>query len=289
MNHLNRQELTELMDKDFFYSLPCSITKWIYKLDLKLSEQVIFERIISSLLQNTRSKNSMTIRLSQSLISKLTNIKERTVKNSLPGLIAKGLLTKINTNEKGTLYCVNISIEAKNLINYRKKSKVKAEKYLEDGKNFEAEGDRDVIEERKDPVKKSVRNPLRNFLQTGEIDSTINTKKTKGISQGEKGKSFPWNFKPKASCPIPTHVKVEEKKLNSKEQKAALTRLKKLFNENVAEKVFNEIDWAMKFGWYAKKNWTNFYCVNHAIRLLKDKAWTTPFGYEEGVNNGWVG
>lgn len=290
MNAIPRSELNKIMDNDYFYALPCSITKWIKGFELKLSEQVIFERIVSLLIQNTKYKNSMTIRLSQSIISEVTNIKERTVKNSLKGLIDKDLLTKINTCEKGTLYKVNIYEEIFLNTGERKKTKI-----INENHNY-TENDQKTMPQRTEvptasnctKTSKKILNPLKTLLRSGahkekNNKQDLDKKRIKNINNSSI------SITPKHYSKIHHKNKKDStnqllsyrgsKQLEGQQRQILLHKLKKILGDKLAVKALDQIKWAMQFGWYSKKNMSAFYCVNHALKLIKDNAWTTPIGY----------
>lgn len=303
-------DLDFIMENDTYYALPYSISVWIHSLELKTSEQVIFERIISMILQGRKSKDrALSIRLSNSLISKVTNIKTRTVINTIQKLVDKNLIEKRGTNENGTLYSVNISSKSKELIKPRRKFEAKRDGSQEI-KQSTIYRKHDPIEH-KSPVEnnndeiKDVKNPLRNFLKKQSVTTTSNQNKETNIDEAKKFSSrniksgalnesenllsnHPKQIKNKSTKNIVKNSNAKEiagpKKLSGKDRLITHSRLRKMFNEKISKTLLNEITWAMQFGWYSRKKWSVFHCVNHAIRLLKDKTWTTPLGYEASEN-----
>jgi len=312
MDDLHGKDLKEIMNEDIYYALPVSVAKWLNKIDLNASQRLIIERIISHALQRpTRSQECLATRLSASLISETTSIKERTVKSSLQKLVGIGLLSKLNVNQKGTLYKVNLSSEIKNLVKYRfKKSTPNKEEVplesstISDGPQVNEKKLADLTErlnsinsEIKDnlcalPENFSPLQMLKGVSSLNDVDVDKLTKlqemRSKIVYQIDQIRS-PGDTTSKQlnSSPIkgpekPTFIK--NRFISQKDATALSSRIKKLsFITSDAQKtsLVREILWSIRFGWYKEFKGSTFHCVNHALKLIRNNDWRTPAGYKE--------
>lgn len=117
---LTGSALVSVMHKDRYFALPESVSIWLNQFNLKASDRLIFERLVSLAIQSSnRGNGSLTKRASHSLLVEKTGIAQRTVMNSLNCLEKKGLISKGNTSQKGTLFTINLSSEILRFIKER--------------------------------------------------------------------------------------------------------------------------------------------------------------------------
>jgi hypothetical protein len=317
MNLLHSKDLNEIMHEDIYHAVPSSIIKWLNSFKLTASQRLIMERIISFALQRpNRSDKTLQVRLSLSLIAEYTAIKERTLISALQDLSSKELIVKVNTNQKGTLYQVNIDSSVKGLIKHRFK---KPEKQLSKKKSdTEAELPKTVVNDNSEKIK-NLKHRL--YVVNKEIDEigdvipqnfspmqllkgnvsfdeaklqrraqlTEMAQKLEQQIQSLQGKEKLVNAKenkaPSTNQQTPKHnAKTSPRFIRPNDAKALLSRLRKihfLTSENQRKQYLKEILWAIRFGWYKRFEGSTFHCINHAIKLLRNNDWRTPAGYKE--------
>jgi chaperonin cofactor prefoldin len=124
MSLLTGKQLAEIMETDVYYAIPYSVVEWLNTLKLNASSRLVLERVISAALQRpSRSDRHLQVRLSLSLISRLTSIKERTVINAMSHLSKLGITEKLDVNNNGTLYQINLSGKIVDMVKKRFKPK----------------------------------------------------------------------------------------------------------------------------------------------------------------------
>ncbi|MEA1990207.1 MAG: hypothetical protein U9N57_13505 [Pseudomonadota bacterium] len=334
MKSLSGKQLAEIMNEDVYFAMPSSIIKWLNTINLNSSQRMIIERMIGFALQRpSRSDHHLQARLSLSLISEFTSIKERTVINSIQYLESVNLIEKKDVNKNGTLYQVNLSSRIKSLVKIRfKKTKqiVTASNHPTSNVDYCADnnekrnstemnsGQRQQLLERLNTVKKQIDdmdiNLPENFTPIMMLRGQVNfdesqfEKLTQLKSVKEKletqiktlpdktstTETKPISKKPKQGAPESRHQNYTKKELRNIricDAKALMTRIKKInFIRSDSErmKVFKEVMWAIRFGWYRNFSGSTYHCSNHALKLIKNNDWRTPVGFSENQINGLI-
>lgn len=330
MRTLSGKELKSVMNEDVYFAIPTSVIKWLNTINLNSSQRMIIERMIGFAIQRpTRSEHHLQARLSLSLISEFTSIKERTVINSIHYLESIGIIQKFDVNKNGTLYQVNLSAEIKGLIRQRYKP---SEKTLQTTKKNNScrskqtttsntsqinnkaalnDKERTVLIERLNNVNKKIKdlkiNLPENFtpimLLRGKVDfdegdferltqlSSIKEKLEMQIGSLPSKECVELNQPnndredQKLTKSFPKkQIKKDLRHIRSCDSKALMTRIRKFaFFRSDAErmKIFKEVIWAIRFGWYRSFKGSTYHCTNHALKLIKNNDWRTPSGYAE--------
>jgi len=324
MKSLTSKDLGSIMHDDIYFALPSSVIKWLNTFSLNASQRLIMERMVGFALQRpSRSENSLRVRLSTSLISEFTSIKERTVISSIHKLVSEGLISKSDCNQKGTLYCVNLSDEIKSLVklrfkkNLNSKFTVKALKSSE-SKEIKSElGSEHLVQlkERLNSIEEQISSlkptlpknfsPAMMLKQNFNFDESttdqiakLRNMKSKLVSQIgiaanrevlHKEKINDGILEPKA---LPRKDSTSAYRfIRPADSKALMTRIKNLNlfkSDGERQKFFKEILWAIRFGWYRDFKGSTYHCINHALKLIKDNTWRTPAGYKPDQIDGLI-
>jgi len=320
--NLTSKELDSVMHDDIYFALPLSTIKWLNTFNLNASQRLIIERVIGFAIQRpTRALNNLRIRLSTSLISEFTSIKERTVISSIQKLVELGLLSKDGSNQKGTLYTINLSSEIKNLVKPRfKATSIKSIEREENAASVISDSS-EITSEQNDvdllrTKLKLIQNKIKELSPSLPKDFspklmlkkcfTFNDEACQAISKLRENES---NLIKQIELRT---TKINDKRLNEVQttqplkrkdskspfrfvraidSKSLMTRLKNigLFKSATEqEKYHKEILWAIRFGWYKDFKGTTFHCINHALRLIKDNTWRTPAGYQQNQIEGLI-
>lgn len=328
MKSLSGKQLAEIMNEDVYFAMPSSIIKWLNTVKLNSSQRMIIERMIGFALQRpSRSDHHLQARLSLSLISEFTSIKERTVINSLQYLESIKLIEKVDVNKNGTLYQVNLSAKIKNLVKLRfKETKKSATENngptsspvcCTNSNAPELNHDqRQQLLNRLNKVNQQIKNldiqlpenftPM--MMLRGQVNfdeskfeklTQLKSVKEKLETQLKETKSLPGKkqHQPKNTTSQKTTYKNEfktkapERTIRACDAKALMTRIKQLrFFRSDSErmKVFKEVMWAIRFGWYRNFSGSTYHCSNHALKLIKNNDWRTPAGFSENQIKGLI-
>jgi len=331
MKNLSGKQLAEIMNEDVYFALPSSVIKWLNTIKLNSSQRIIIERMISFSLQRpSRSSHHLQARLSLSLISEFTSIKERTVINSLQHLESVKIIEKIDVNKNGTLYQVNLSSKIKSLVKLRFKkdtseNKIPTKIDNTGDKSFKSvdslvinDEQRQRLLDRLNKVKQQIYNldiqlpenftPIMmlrgqvNFDES-QYEKIIQLKSVKDKLEKQlkslPGKSTSHVTKPLHKKPNKDLEKNKKKNYANKElrsirpcdAKALMTRIKKFSffrSDSERMKVFKEVMWAIRFGWYRSFQGSTYHCANHALKLIRNNDWRTPAGYSENQIKGLI-
>jgi hypothetical protein len=327
MSTLTAKELNEVMHDDIYFALPSSIIKWLNSFKINASQRLIMERMIGFAIQRpTRSKDSLRVRLSTSLISDSTSIKERTVTSALQKLVTEGLISKESCNQFGTLYTVNLASEIKSLVKLRFKKEVaviplvtpnpdqSVTESKQSGDNVTmAEEKLNQLKERLNTLQEQISSLQpslpKNFSpammlkgnfqfdeSAAEEISKLRSMESKLIIQMNSIKEG--SQSPGLVLQSPEITSLPRKDSNSpfrfirpSDSKTLMTRINNLgLFKSIGErdKYAKEILWAIRFGWYRDFKGTTFHCINHALKLIKDNTWRTPAGYQVNQIEGLV-
>lgn len=297
--------LKRIMEDDVYYAIPYSVVQWLNTFDLSASSRLIIERMISAALQRpSRSERHLQVRLSISLIAQLTSIKERTVVNALSALEKKGLTHKVDVNNNGTLYQINLSSKILDLMKIRYKapspSSVEKTEVSDQARSPDLTQDRSQeIQSLQDKIKEielkkaelSVNMPEnfspRQLLKGGVEFDTATLERLSQLKQMQsKLESTLSELRRQPEpTPLPAPPSVKTKPpapprfVRPCDAKALSTRIGNLpFVRSPGQKhiLFKEALWALRYGWYCQFEGSTFHCVNHIIKLLKNNDWRTP-------------
>lgn len=120
MREMTGQEINGLMHIDKYHAIPHSVITWLNSYQLSAAQRLVMERIITfSLMRPTRINKNLHVRLSNTLLAESACLTPRSVINCVKILLSKGLISRLNTTDKGTLYQVHISKEVGNHVKER--------------------------------------------------------------------------------------------------------------------------------------------------------------------------
>lgn len=308
---LTPEDIQELMKLDCYYAIPLSLVKWICSLNLKNSEQICLERLVSHTVMN----KGLPVRMSLTYFETITSLSIKTISTAIIGLIKKNIVSKLEIGIKGSLLSIHIPSEIKNNVKVRF-AKNKPTKKVASKKN---DAPSSFVEQKKEKPNKQtdlIRLLKEKESSLSELTKEINdlenlppsqrmsAYKNIDLTKIEALEKEIYHLKNKHTLENKTTPQADTlsnqdktpSKLNKKPLRAIKVSqiaqvYKKIKHSSVTLKkeVINQVVWSIRFGWYRKKpEWTTQHCINHALLLIKKNCWSTPSDFNEGQIEGLV-
>lgn len=293
MNALTKKDLQDVMDKDIYYAIPVSIVKWVLSLDLKSSEQICLERIISHII----IQHGKDVRISHTYLQSLSNLSKKTVARALLVLENKNIITRKDTNDDGTLINVLIPKSVKSDVHIRFKNKCENPKGKENIKSPQ-EKDQQSNNEKIVITIKEKQTELEKLKSTITIDESLSPRQRLALMNNsnidtcrinrleDEIRDLKSKIRSKDFQTVKMKPKTKRMTLKHPLRAIPFTALKELkeslkkMRVTLVDDVFNQVAWNIRFGWYRQKSWSTKHCINHALKLIKRNVWTTPSNYK---------
>jgi chaperonin cofactor prefoldin len=212
-----------------------------------------------------------------------------------------GITEKLDVNNNGTLYQINLSGKIVDMVKKRFKPKTSLA-VKEDTPPTQEEGvdlslEIEQVEQKLSEIKSKQRalsdglpenfSPIQMLKGDVEFDmaslerlsqlSDIEDKLESKLSELKQEQST-FESSPQ-SPPDPIKRKSSPRYVRPCDAKALNTRIGKLSfvrSKEQRQVLFAEALWALRFGWYCGYEGSTFQCVNHILKLLKNNDWRTP-------------
>ncbi len=305
---LTPEDIQEVMRLDCYYAIPLSLVKWVCSLNLKNSEQICLERLVSHTVMN----KGLPVRMSLTYFESITSLSIKTISTAIIGLIKKNVISKLEVSSKGSLLSVHIPSEIKNNVKVRfAKNKVikkrspqqkKAPSPLVKQKHKESNGCSDfmrLLKKKESSLLELTKkiNDSENLPPSQRMSAYQNV----DLTQIEALEKDIYYLKNKcAKAPKVISAPLNQSKAPSEPSKKPLRAIKvsqiaqvykkiKSSAVTLKKEVVNQVVWSIRFGWYRRKpEWTTQHCINHALLLVKKNCWSTPSDFNEGQIEGLV-
>lgn len=314
---LDVQMAVQISERDTYLTTPTCIRKWINMQDsLNTTQKYLLQTITADALRlsyvqvKKKVKESpLLTQLSHSVLTDLTAIKERTLISSIQKLIKEGFLEVVEQNNNGTVYLVNIPSSVSEYVRPRKQTSGAEDKAIAPSpspcpsistKPSEKEDGRKIVSNQmmlnalkeslnkkteqivheSDPAKVSLIQASLNSINSS-LRSLLETEMSDEVSS-----PFYVDLYNKLTGGVYFHSSSKHEQEAFDVYRNLFTRLMVVIKHKDASlKYLGEIIWSIKFGWYKTRNWSMDHKLNHALKIVKNKKWTSPLGFsKESIN-----